>query len=68
MEYIQLFICHFPGLTLGDAFDFKTDDNKTVVRTQEDCFEDQILYYMQKYKVITLNRIHFFILDISTNI
>ena len=44
MEYIQLFICHFPGLTLGDAFDFKTDDNKTVVLTQEDCFEDQILY------------------------
>lgn len=55
-------------MTLGDAFDFKTDDNKTVVRTQEDCFDDQILYYMEKYKVITLNRIHFLILDISTNI
>ena len=39
---IQLFICPFPGLMLGDAFDCKTGDNKTVLLTQEGCFEDQL--------------------------
>ena len=37
---IQLFICHFLGLMLGDTFDYKTGDNKTVLLTQEGCFED----------------------------
>ena len=39
---IQFFICHFLGLMLGDTFDYKTGDNKTVLLTQEGCFEDQI--------------------------
>ena len=35
----ELFICPFPGLMLGDAFDCKIGDNKTVLLIQEGCFD-----------------------------